>query len=74
MQDHVGIARRIGDGGAVGDIDLQDLGAHGRAAGRARPHQARDRPAGIAERLGRRMAETPGRAEHEDATRHAISL
>jgi hypothetical protein len=74
MQDNVGAARRIGDGGAIADPDLQYFSTHGSAPGRARPHQARHRPASIAERFGGRAAEATGGAEHEDPTRHAISF
>ena len=67
MQNDVGAARRVGDGGMIERVNLDDLGAAGRARRGARPHQAGDRPAGIAERFRRPVAEPPGRAEDQDA-------
>jgi hypothetical protein len=70
VQNHSGPARRCADSGVVERVELYDLGTGGCAGGAAGPHQARDRPAGIAERLSGLVAEPPGGAEHQDTRTH----
>ena len=57
------------DGAVVG---LDHVDALRRAPRRARAHQALDAPAGVAERLGRREAQPPGGAKHENLSFHAV--
>ncbi len=62
MQNDVAATRRGGDRGMIAGIDLDRLGAGGDVRGRARPHQARHPPAGIAKGFRRGVAEPAGGA------------
>jgi len=70
VQNDVGVARRCADRGVVERVDLDDIGVGRRARRAAWPHQARDAPAGVAERPRRRVTEPPGGAEHQNTCIH----
>jgi hypothetical protein len=70
VQNDIDTTRRFADRGVVERVEFHDLGT-GRCKPRAaRPHQARDRPAAVAERLRCRVSESTGGAEHQDAPAH----
>jgi hypothetical protein len=64
VQNDVGGTRGGADRGMVQRVDLDDLGVGRRARRAAWPHQARNAPAGVAERPRRRVTEPPGGAEY----------
>jgi hypothetical protein len=70
VQDDIGAACRCADRGMVERINLDDLGAGRRARRTARPHQAGDRPACVAEGLRCHVAEAAAGTEHQDARTH----
>jgi len=72
VQNDIGATPRFGDGDVVERVEFHDLGT-GRCTPRAaQPHQARDRPTAVAERLRRRVSEPTGGAEHQDARAHDL--
>src|SRR5262249_4559244 len=70
VQNDIGAARRRAARVMVERVDLDDLGVGRRAGRAARPHQARHGPAGVTERLRRRVTEPPGGAEHHNTRTH----
>ena len=69
VQDDVGAARFFHRHRAV--VGLDHVDALRRAPRRARAHQPFDAPAVVAERFGRREAQPPGGAKHQNLTFHA---
>jgi hypothetical protein len=71
MQNHIGVARRLGYRYAVERVRFDHLRALRGACAAARAHQTHDDPAGIPECRSRRIAQSSGCPEHQDPTAHS---